>query len=911
MKPLYGMLLFLAVQNVRVVSACQVTNAATSSHVSAGATASSEPTSAQQLMAAARQQMALDPKKLQTYNDLAAAQLRRGRETDDASFMKEAEKTIADGLQLDPNDFSLLRTRVALLLQLEKFSEAKQLANQLHRRLPDDVMTYGYLAEVDLALGNYAEAEENAQWMMNLRPNNTPALLVGAKLRSAWGDSRGAVEFLNQAFAQTSPLEVEELAWIANQIAHVQVERGEFDAAAKTLHRAEELFTPYPFTMENLARVRMSQNRPEEAALLLVKATSVDRDPHQLDQLAKAQQAAGEHAEAQATFAKFEKLAQDPASATRESSIDLVLWKAENPGTAQDALKLAQQQVAQQQDVWTLDAYAWALFANGKYVEAEQSIQRALAVGIQSAQIFDHAGHIEQKLNKDADANKNFELALATNPSSEFSADARSALKQSSVATAIQQASAPSAQADALLLASRSVDSSRNPSESAPGAPAHAVNPIQADPHFLPIPAALLTSRPTETEQQIRHAQSEVARAPKDARLYAALGAAYFQHARETGDVSDYELAEKALQKSIDLDPSDFSSESAYESMAEVCMGEHRFSDALAYAHRALSLGSGELSPFAILGDAYADMGQYSKAEHAYQRLTPRDTILSPRAAYASDSRLSYLKFIAGNTQEAIKLMQTAVLEGVEAQLPSENLAWLYYELGEYLTQDGDAAAANSAYLAALNAHPGDYRALAALAKLRANHGRYEEAIELYKKAIAVVPMPTYIAELGDVYARSGNRTEAEKQYALVEYIGLLGHINQVLHNRDLAIFYADHDRKLDEALNLARKELEVRRDVYTLDALAWALYKNGKVQEAAKTSQDALRFGTQDSLILFHAGTIDAAAGHPEQARKDLQQALQINPHFHLSYASDAQARLAALQTQVASKEGPAPHAR
>jgi len=345
--------------------------------------------------------------------------------------------------------------------------------------------------------------------------------------------------------------------------------------------------------------------------------------------------------------------------------------------------------------------------------------------------------------------------------------------------------------------------------------------------------------------------------------------------------------------------------------MAEVCMGEHRFADALSYAQKALSLGTGDVSPFATVGDAYADMGKYDKAADAYGRLTPRDMTLSPRAAYARDSRLSYLKFIAGDTAAAIKLMNTAVLEGVEAQLPSENMAWLYYELGEYDTQAGDFAAADAAYLAALNTHPGDYRALAGLAKLRANNGRYAEAIVLYQRAIAVVPMPMFIAELGDLYAKTGNKAEAEKQYALVEYIGLLGHINQVLHNRDLALFYADHDMKLAEALDLAQRELEVRRDIYTWDALAWALYKNGKLTEAAKASEQAMKFGTRDALLLFHAGMIAEGLDQREQARGELSEALKINPHFHLVYADQAQRQLTELQAQSESKEGPNSHAR
>jgi tetratricopeptide (TPR) repeat protein len=331
-------------------------------------------------------------------------------------------------------------------------------------------------------------------------------------------------------------------------------------------------------------------------------------------------------------------------------------------------------------------------------------------------------------------------------------------------------------------------------------------------------------------------------------------------------------------------------------------MGEHRFADALSYALKALSLGTGDVSPFAIVGDAYADMGEYDEAAAAYAKLTPRDMTLSPRAAYARDSRLAYLKFVAGDTAGAIELMKTSVAEGAEAQLPHENLAWLYYELGEFETQAGDAESADAAYFDALNTHPGDYRALAALGKLRANNGRYEEAIVLYQKVIAVVPMPIFIAELGDLYARTGNQAEAQKQYALVEYIGLLGKINQVLHNRDLALFYADHDTKLPEALNLAQKELEVRHDIYTWDALAWALFKNGKLAEAASASEKAMRLGTKDPILLYHAGMIAEKMGQREKALSELKEALAINPNFHPVYAKAASDKVAALGPQLAT---------
>jgi tetratricopeptide (TPR) repeat protein len=373
--------------------------------------------------------------------------------------------------------------------------------------------------------------------------------------------------------------------------------------------------------------------------------------------------------------------------------------------------------------------------------------------------------------------------------------------------------------------------------------------------------------------------------------------------------VEDFQLAEQALNKSLDLNNADFTADAAYSTLAEVCMGKHRFSDAITYAQKALALGSGDLSSFAIVGDANADMGEYERAAIAYSRLDiSGESAAQPRNIYVRDSRTSYLKFISGDTPGAIRLMQSAVTAGTEARLPAENLAWLYYELGEYEFQAGDIGAANHAYLTALNIHPGDYRALAGLGKLRGTQGRYAEAIRLYQGAIAVVPMPIYVAELGDMYTKAGNPAEAKKQYQLVEYIGLLGHINQVLHNRDLALFYADHDIKLDEALALAHKEFEVRHDIYTWDALAWALYKNGKYQEASDAMDHALRPGARDALLFFHAGMIASRLGQTSLAKDRLQTALTINPRFHVIYSATARQQLKLLENQAAltASQGP-----
>jgi tetratricopeptide (TPR) repeat protein len=158
--------------------------------------------------------------------------------------------------------------------------------------------------------------------------------------------------------------------------------------------------------------------------------------------------------------------------------------------------------------------------------------------------------------------------------------------------------------------------------------------------------------------------------------------------------------------------------------------------------------------------------------------------------------------------------------------------------------------------------------------------------------------MPEYIAALGDVHSKIGKSEEARKQYELVEYIGKLNALNQALYNRELAYFYADHDLKLEEGLGLAQRELNYRRDVYAYDVLAWNLYKNGKAEEARKAINNALRLGTKDAKIFYHAGMIYRRLGEKEKAQEHLRRALSINPYFHIFFADNATRALEELES-------------
>lgn len=402
-------------------------------------------------------------------------------------------------------------------------------------------------------------------------------------------------------------------------------------------------------------------------------------------------------------------------------------------------------------------------------------------------------------------------------------------------------------------------------------------------------PGAL--ARAGEADDVIRFHQARVARDPDDPSSYTRLGHAYVQKARESGDVTYYGLAEAAYRKALDAGARGPAASAALAALGAVAIAQHRFADAIAHAERALGAEPGDATAYAVLGDAHVEIGEYDKAAAAYARLAP---LRGPRHPHA---RLAYLAFVRGEPDEALRAMRGAVAAARAAGAGREHRAWNATQLGALLFDTGALAAAADAYRDALAAFPGYHAAHAGLARVEAARGRPEAAIAGYRRALAVIPLPQYAAALGDCLARLGRADEARRQYELVEYIGRLGALNQVIHNRELALFYADHDVKPAEAVALARKELEVRRDIYTYDVLAWALLKAGRPAEALAAMQQALRLGTRDARLAFHAGMIHHALGDAPRAREHLARALAINPEFHVLHADRARRTLATLQ--------------
>jgi tetratricopeptide (TPR) repeat protein len=406
---------------------------------------------------------------------------------------------------------------------------------------------------------------------------------------------------------------------------------------------------------------------------------------------------------------------------------------------------------------------------------------------------------------------------------------------------------------------------------------------------FVALNSAPGSAQRSATDNQMAYYQRLLQRNPQNYRAYHGLGDALIRKARETGDPSYFSRAEEALKKSLEINPDNAG---AMRHLSYVFYSRHEFEPAALHARRAIEMDATDGDSYGILGDALMETGAYEKAEEAYENMIQREKSLY------SYSRRAGLKSVRGDSAGAIADLERAVDAGKAGKQPAESIAWAEWQLGSDHFTLGQLATAESFYRQSLETYPNYYRALAGLAQVRAAQKKYDEAIDLYRRAVAILPMPEYIAALGDVYRKIGKPDEARKQYELVEYIGKLSALNQALYNRELAYFYADHDIKLKEGLELARRELEYRRDIYAYDVLAWNLYKNGQFEKAADAIAEALKLNTKDAKLFYHAGMIYHRLGDKEKAREYLSRALKTNPHFHIFFAEIATRTLEDLES-------------
>jgi tetratricopeptide (TPR) repeat protein len=354
------------------------------------------------------------------------------------------------------------------------------------------------------------------------------------------------------------------------------------------------------------------------------------------------------------------------------------------------------------------------------------------------------------------------------------------------------------------------------------------------------------STSPDGLRQRIDEMEERLRNQPRDAGAAVLLADALLRQARATTDSRPASRAEVVLTAVLRDTPSHYD---ALRMLGAIYLSEHRFREAADIGRRAHNLRPDDAWNYGVMGDALLELGDYDAAFDAF------DKAASTRPSATAYARIAYGRELRGDLDGALLAMQMAG----QATPPqdAEAGAWYAAQVGELWLKMGRLAEAEREYRRAAFLFPNYPHATVGEAKVKLARGDHDGALSMYLEQFTRTPTLDLAWRIGDLYAERHERDESERYYQLAEDLaGPAAAQTEV----NLALFLAEHGRKLPEAVAIAEHVAAARHDIFTEDALAWAYYKTGRLAEAVTTSERAERTGTHDERIRSHAAAIRVA---------------------------------------------------
>ncbi len=337
------------------------------------------------------------------------------------------------------------------------------------------------------------------------------------------------------------------------------------------------------------------------------------------------------------------------------------------------------------------------------------------------------------------------------------------------------------------------------------------------------------------------------------------LGWLFVQKARSSFDAGFYKLAE---QCALALQSRRPDSPEALLLRGHVLHNLHRFKEAEPLA-RELVARRGLPFDFGLLGDVLMEQGNLAEAIAACQKM------VDLRPDLHSYARGAHLRWLKGNLTGAEKLMRMAA-SAASPQDP-ESAAWVNTRLAGYEFQSGAIAEAERTCAIALEFQNDYPPALLLRGRLLLAQGSNAEAAVVARRAAELNPLPEYQWTLAEALRASGRADQAAAVETQLRQNGA------VADPRTYSLYLATRGESVETALRLAQAELAARGDVFTHDALAWALAASSKLAEAGLEIDRALSEGTSDGRLFFHAAMIAHKTGKQWDAQRWAEQAMDL----------------------------------
>lgn len=374
-------------------------------------------------------------------------------------------------------------------------------------------------------------------------------------------------------------------------------------------------------------------------------------------------------------------------------------------------------------------------------------------------------------------------------------------------------------------------------------------------------------------DAEIRTLVTKARRQPQKPTNFIELGRAYVEKARAAGDPGYYLNADACAEVALAISPDD---PLALDLRTLVLLNNHEFVKAKSLSESLVMRRPDSAMAWGSLSDALLELGEQDAAERA------ASTMLDLKPNLPSYSRVSYLRWLHGAESDARELARLAIDASDDPRRP-EPRAWMLVQAALLFWHAGDWQGADAGFRKALEGVEDYPPALVGRGRVALAEGQPSTAADYFQRAYRASPLTETAWLLGEARELEGRSDAARAAFADAEREG------RRADRRTLSLMFSTQNRNIEEALALAKRERQSRGDIYTEDALAFALYRAGQLHEAEEAISRARRLGTPDAKLLFHDGLIRLALGDRRGGEQLLSQALARNAHFDERSAREA----------------------
>ncbi len=376
-------------------------------------------------------------------------------------------------------------------------------------------------------------------------------------------------------------------------------------------------------------------------------------------------------------------------------------------------------------------------------------------------------------------------------------------------------------------------------------------------------------------KKNVEKLQAKIKANPDDSRSLLALANAYIMESRISGNIAYYDKAAlHTVEIILNKKPDNYE---ALMLKSLVQLSQHHFAEGLATAQKAVSIDSNSAFVYGLLLDAHVEMGNYTEAVDA------ADKMVSIRPDLRSYSRIAYLREIHGDYPGAVTAMKLAVQAGIPAEEATE---WCRVQLGRLYELMGETEKAKFQYNISLAARPGYAYALAGLGRIANFEKKYDSAVYYYEQAANLITDLGIKENLATSYFNAG---QIEKSKNLnKEVIGEMNKAAKLLIEDADAGHYSDKEQAyaylknndLDKALEHALAEYNRRpKNIDVNEMMAWVYYTRNENDKAATYLNAAMVTNSNNPALLCTAGLIYCKAGNVEKGKELLKLGLKNKP--------------------------------